>query len=81
MEQIVYLVVFVALMTTVYGRYVSTRNAALLADAERGKALAQGIEQLVAILNLKLRDAVDRREIGQFHAEIALDVLLLVFFD
>jgi magnesium-transporting ATPase (P-type) len=43
MEQIVYLVVFVALMTTVYGRYVSTRNAALLADAERRHNLLENV--------------------------------------
>lgn len=43
MEQIVYLVVFVALMTTVYGRFVATRNAALLADAERGHNLLENV--------------------------------------
>jgi hypothetical protein len=43
MEQIVYLVVFVALMATVYGRYVATRNAALLADAERGHNLLENV--------------------------------------
>lgn len=43
MEQIVYLVVFVALMTTVYGRFVATRNAALLADAERGHNLPENV--------------------------------------
>jgi hypothetical protein len=43
MEQIVYLVVFVALMATVYGRFVATRNAALLADAERGHNLPENL--------------------------------------
>ncbi len=43
MEQIVYLVVFVALMATVYGRFVATRNAALLADAERGHNLLENL--------------------------------------
>lgn len=43
MEQIVYLVVFVALMATVYGRYVATRNAALLADADRGHNLPENL--------------------------------------
>lgn len=43
MEQIVYLVVFVALMTTVYGRFVATRNEALLADAERGHNLPENV--------------------------------------
>ncbi len=43
MEQIVYLVVFVAMMATVYGRFVATRNAALLADAERGHNLLENL--------------------------------------
>jgi hypothetical protein len=53
MEQIVYLVVFVALMATVYGRFVGTRNAALLADAERGHNLLENaILALVSFLCL-----------------------------
>jgi hypothetical protein len=43
MEQIVYLVIFVALAATAYGRYVATRNDALLADAERGHNLPENI--------------------------------------
>lgn len=43
MEQVVYLVVFVALMTTVYGRFVASRNAALLADAERGHNVLENL--------------------------------------
>jgi hypothetical protein len=43
MENVVYLVVFVALMATVYGRFVATRNAALLADAERGHNLPENL--------------------------------------
>jgi hypothetical protein len=36
-------VVFVALAATAYGRYVATRNAALLADAERSHNLPENI--------------------------------------
>ncbi|MBM3868598.1 MAG: hypothetical protein FJ384_06685 [Verrucomicrobia bacterium] len=41
METIVYLVVFIALGATVYGRHVATRNDALLADADRPQHLAE----------------------------------------
>jgi hypothetical protein len=43
MENVVYLVIFVALAATAYGRFVATRNAALLADAERGHNLPENI--------------------------------------
>ena len=43
MEQIVYLVVFVALMATAYGRYAATRNAALLADADRAPNIPENL--------------------------------------
>jgi hypothetical protein len=43
MENVVYLVVFVALMATVYGRFVATRNDALLADAERSHNLMENL--------------------------------------
>ena len=43
MENVVYLVIFVALAATAYGRFVATRNAALLADAERGHNLLENL--------------------------------------
>jgi hypothetical protein len=47
MENVVYLVIFVALAATAYGRFLATRNAALLADAERGHNL---LEKLILAL-------------------------------
>jgi hypothetical protein len=38
-----YLLIFVALAGTAYGRYVATSNAALLADAERGHNLLENL--------------------------------------
>jgi hypothetical protein len=43
MENVVYLVIFVALAATAYGRFVATRNATLLADAERGHNLLENL--------------------------------------
>jgi hypothetical protein len=38
-----YLLIFLALAATAYGRYVATRNAALLADAERSHNLLENL--------------------------------------
>jgi hypothetical protein len=38
-----YLLIFVALAATAYGRHVATSNAALLADAERGHNLLENL--------------------------------------
>jgi hypothetical protein len=43
MENIVYLVIFVALAATAYGRYAATRNVALLADAERANNILENL--------------------------------------